>query len=294
MLINLTSNAIKAIKTDVHRAGGERPKEIEISVDTSPLDDRDERCSVIVGVRDTGFGMSDAELSRTLRMRLQLRTPQQGATYGTSGIGLSISQAILDALGGHMGVVSTVGEGTTFTFDVPCARSSASSSIGHAAPSPSPPFPVEVPYKLYHVLVVEDNLINQATLKRIIESAEQDKLPCAVTVANDGEEALRLATQTSFDFILMDIEMPVMDGLESTRRIRQHEVEHQQERVPIIGLSANARQEHVREGLDSGMDEYLTKPCRKHEILACLKRHFVEKVGASSVQAPSSSLICPE
>lgn len=94
-------------------------------------------------------------------------------------------------------------------------------------------------------------------------------------MANDGKEAVEMARETAYDFILMDIEMPVMGGLDATRAIRQHEAATGRAPTAIVGLSANAREEHIREGLDAGMDEYLTKPCRQKAIIACLKRHLV-------------------
>ena len=93
-------------------------------------------------------------------------------------------------------------------------------------------------------------------------------------LANNGDEAVNMTTEQPYDLILMDVEMPVMSGLEATRRIRQHEHDRGAQPTPIIGLSAYARQEQIDTAITQGMTDYLTKPCRKDTLLPCLMRHL--------------------
>jgi len=129
-------------------------------------------------------------------------------------------------------------------------------------------------------LVVEDNDINQRILKRQLETATV--FSCKVTLAENGAQAVQRYQEGLFDVILMDVEMPVMDGLEATKRIRAHEIEVQLERVPIIGLSGNARDFHVTKGIEAGMDDYLSKPYGKDELMRVISRVLKSKSQRSS------------
>jgi CheY-like chemotaxis protein len=116
---------------------------------------------------------------------------------------------------------------------------------------------------------VEDNVINQTVLRRQLATCATPLFE--VAVANNGQEALDLVERQPFDLVLMDIQMPVMDGLEATRRIRARG-----ERVPIIGLSGNARQEHVDAALAAGMQQYLVKPYSRQQVVDSICRLLAE------------------
>lgn len=208
------------------------------------------------------------------------QVPKTHITYGGSGLGLYISRRLCQLQGGNIGVASVEGEGSTFRFYVKTRRTTkpetAQTSVGspgsrqesremknltfHGATTKTscedlhtptetisePPIRKASPDPLYYVLVVEDNLINQKVLRRQLIAEG-----CAVYTANNGKEALETILQSKFvkedgnplDVVLMDMEMPVMGGVEATKRIRKFEQEKISSHVPIIGISANARLE---------------------------------------------------
>jgi len=114
---------------------------------------------------------------------------------------------------------------------------------------------------------VEDNTVNQRVLQRHLEGAG---LIC--DIANNGFEAVQFTEQLSFDLVFMDIEMPVMNGLEATRLIRVRESTLQYKAVPIVGLSGNARQEHIDTAISSGMNDYIVKPYDKESLLSVVNK----------------------
>jgi len=122
-------------------------------------------------------------------------------------------------------------------------------------------------FKKCNILVVDDNLVNQRVLTR-----QLNHIGFNCTVANNGMEALQFMENNVFDTVFMDIQMPVLDGLEATRRIRKREQKLELKRTPIIGLSGNARREHIDAAIDAGMDGYITKPYNKTDILDKLKQ----------------------
>ncbi len=176
-----------------------------------------------------------------------------------SGLGLSICRLLLDLLGGNIHVRGERDKGCEFTVTIPCNVCEFEPAPA-GPPSPSPdsdePAPAGPPspdsderlaplaplarQPAIRVLVVEDNLINQTVLRRQLRSSNQPSFE--VAVANNGQEAVDLTEREHFDAVLMDVQMPVMDGLEATRRIRQRERERALQPLPIIGLSGNARQ----------------------------------------------------
>jgi CheY-like chemotaxis protein len=189
--------------------------------------------------------------------RLQLFLPfSQASTktyskYGGSGMGLYITRALLDLMGGSIRVASRPSQGTTFTVTVPCELLDGDAALDNdedvrpdrpLVKAQSPKAPRAVGPGKFRILVVEDNDINQALLRRQLETAPGGLF--AVEVASNGQEAVELsAPRAPFDLILMDVEMPVMDGLEATARIRERErLQGVARPVPIVGLSGNVRQ----------------------------------------------------
>lgn len=251
-------------------------------------------------IRDNGSGIGDEDLKLLFR-RFQQATPRTHVQYGGSGLGLFISRTLVEMQGGQIGVSSQVNEGSSFYFYVRCQKSNkqtpAKEIIQHDQPTQPqlsattfPPFkglktfssgeshakqkatPVDFPQ--YHVLIVEDNLINQKVLNRQLMNGGN-----TTYTANHGQEALTLLESSRFwkghesdgydiSVILMDLEMPVMDGLTCTRRIRQLEregviVKH----IPIIAVTAYARPEQVKKARDAGMDEVIPKPFRMTDLM---------------------------
>jgi CheY-like chemotaxis protein len=123
--------------------------------------------------------------------------------------------------------------------------------------------------KQQHILLVEDTLVNQQVAKKLL-----NKWDFAVTIAENGQRAVDLYQAQEFDLVLMDIQMPIMNGLEATRHIRAHEQRLGLPRTPIIAITANAMQADNDACLASGMDDFIAKPFRADDMLAAIQRHF--------------------
>jgi signal transduction histidine kinase/CheY-like chemotaxis protein len=248
ILINLISNALKFTERGY----------IKISLQTQEADAT--HVALTFSVEDTGIGMTPDEQSRLFQRFSRPLSSQ----YEGSGLGLVITQKSLKLMGGDIQVDSKKGQGTRFTCHLTCETVPEQAKISPAV-SKLPPAVQPAPVSK-HILVVEDNLVNQRILKRQIEQAGH-----RCTVANNGQEALNQTEKTPFDLIFMDIEMPVMGGLEATRNIRAREKQGGMAETPIIGLSAYARPEHKEEARQAGMNDYLTNPYEKEKIYAAIQ-----------------------
>ena len=213
-----------------------------------------------VEVIDSGEGISPEAQSR-LFVPFQQGDSSVNRRKGGTGLGLSICRQLVNLMQGEIGLSSTLGVGTTFWFDLPLQEAKSDSprnngEFEHLRISPATPL-------LMRILVAEDNLINQRIISRILE-----KVGCSVVVAKNGREALELLKDESFDLILMDIQMPIMDGGAATQEIRK--LDSPIKDIPIVGLSANALKGDREQYLALGMDEYLTKPIDRDKLLAVL------------------------
>jgi CheY-like chemotaxis protein len=251
---NLVSNAVKF--TQFGSVG------IEVTLSESAGGDSADQ--LIVQVTDTGIGFDD-----TTKKRLFNRFEQADASitraFGGSGLGLSICLALTSALGGKILADSTPGIGSVFRLVLPTRRTSPrpesgrleSSSFGSTGTRPDDPAQSDL-----KILLVEDHVINQRVVALILEPLGVD-----LTIANHGLEALEAFHQGSFDVILMDMQMPEMDGLTATREIRRLETAKGLQRTPIAMLSANALQEHVDQGREAGCDYYIAKPITPKSLI---------------------------
>jgi PAS domain S-box-containing protein len=217
---------------------------------------------VITGkVTDTGIGISPEAQERLFKPFSQ-SDDSILRRFGGTGLGLFITKKLCEMMGGDITVVSEVDKGTTFRFHIKVGHSKDSiSSLG------SPP-PIREIEKLpnIRVLVAEDNAVNQIILKTLLTKAG-----CSVTTVWNGAEAVSAITQAPYDLVLMDGEMPVMDGIEATQQIRER---FTAQTLPIIAVTAHAMVEDRERFLQAGMNGYLTKPVQKEglfaEILRCL------------------------
>ena len=199
--------------------------------------------------------------------------------YGGTGLGLAISRELVHLMGGELGCESVAGEGSTFwftaAFELPpelhdelpevreCAEVAATTVPVHPAPSGSRGG--DAP----RILVAEDNVVNQKVALRMLEH-----LGFAADLVVDGRQAVEAVARTAYDAVLMDLHMPVMDGLEAARTIRRSELGTDRH-VPIIAMTANAMKGDREEALTAGMDEYLAKPVYKDALEATLRRWTV-------------------
>lgn len=218
-------------------------------------------------VTDTGIGIDSAALERLFKPFTQADT-SMSRRYGGTGLGLAISMRLAQAMGGAIQVQSALNQGSTFRLILPCRLPNVT-----AIPFPSSEVRFVTPKLSGRVLVVEDDAVNQQVIDLFLK-----KMNLNATFALDGESAITAATSASFDLILMDCQLPGIDGLEATRKIRE---KLDGKPVKIIALTANAST-HVREAcFSAGMDDFLSKPVR-FEILANLLQQNLPGLSESS------------
>lgn len=207
-------------------------------------------------VSDTGIGISSEAISRLFNVFSQADSSTT-RRYGGTGLGLSISKQLTEQMGGRINVESRVGRGSNFTAVIPMELV--------AEPAPSQPEPVawsdQTSSLPQHVLIVDDNATNSKILSHYLR-----RIGLTFEVASDGQKALIAWEEGQYDLIIMDIEMPVLDGLEATREIRRRESASGRQYTPIIGLSADAMIQKRETALSVGMDDFLTKPVGLKEI----------------------------
>lgn len=206
---------------------------------------RQEDIDLEFSVRDTGIGISPEKISSLFQPFTQLDSSIT-RTYGGTGLGLIISKRLCELLQGNISVQSLEGSWTEFTFTIRAQEADAVDS------PPQPVLPKSEGRKM-EILVVDDNASNQFVIQRLLS-----KFGHSATIASSGREALHLLNERSFDLILMDIEMPELDGFETTRQIRKM---HGDRANPIIiALTAHAMKEFEQMSYDVGMNDFLAKP----------------------------------
>jgi signal transduction histidine kinase/DNA-binding response OmpR family regulator len=263
VLINVVSNAIKFTATG----------SITIAIWLDPLSNIETYLNI--SVTDTGIGMTLEEQTR-LFDRFAQASRRTSSKYGGSGLGLAISKQLVKAMGGDIQVASQKDHGSQFRFTICCKQLSEEEKLQLAQTQTlplnlSPSFPTNTDQKAIYILIVEDNVLNQRVLRNYLE-----KKGYRCQVAHHGQEALEKYNQDTFDLIFMDIEMPIMGGLEATQRIREKEnLSNSNSTTPIIGLSGNASKEQIQTGLKAGMNAYMTKPYHREEVYRMID-HYVQ------------------
>ncbi len=217
-------------------------------------------------VSDTGIGIGEAAQARLFQSFSQ-GDASVSRHYGGTGLGLAISKRLVELLDGRIGFESEVGKGSRFWFTLPLQEAEGNGE----APGLRPEGPANG--RTLRILLAEDNPINRSVTEALLTRAGHQ-----VTVAEDGALAVELQAANRFDVILMDVQMPVMDGLEATRRIRSKETPGRH--VPIIALTANVLREDVERCLAAGMDDHVGKPIRPAELEEALTRHCTVFAGA--------------
>ncbi|MCB1737049.1 MAG: response regulator, partial [Gammaproteobacteria bacterium] len=246
VLTNLFSNAVKFTDSGGH-----------VRLHVGVLDRDEQRIRLRFAVRDTGIGMSP-EQQQNLYQAFSQADVSTSRKYGGTGLGLNISLQLVQLMGGAIEVDSTLGHGSEFRFTVDLKRPQAT----EASPSSDTDKPGLDPVHVLsgrRVLVVEDNAINQELVGEILAMNGID-----VTTANNGEEALQHLRTKSFDLVLMDCEMPVMDGYEATRRIREQSGLAD---LPILAMTANAMATDREKAVTAGMNDHIPKPINPEAML---------------------------
>ncbi|HEY3284826.1 MAG TPA: PAS domain S-box protein [Armatimonadota bacterium] len=251
VLSNLLGNAIK------FTACGE----VTLRVGVEPKEQ--DRTRLRFTVKDTGVGIPEDRRHRLFKSFSQVDASTT-RRFGGTGLGLAISKQIVDAMGGQIGVDSVPGQGSTFWFVVPFETPDRDESDAHLA-SASP----VTSSSGMRVLVAEDNPINQKVIRLMLE-----KRGCTCDVAGNGAAALEALSSSAYDVVLMDVQMPVMDGFEATRALRLREA-GAPARTPVIAMTAHAMEGDRERCLSAGMDDYVSKPVAPGEldrVLASLPR----------------------
>ncbi len=254
VLRNLYSNALKFTEKG------------KITVRAFPLSPANEtELTVRFEVEDTGIGIREKHKKLLFESFSQLDISSTKPYQGT-GLGLAISKKVVDLLKGEIGVESEWQKGSTFWFTVPFIVENHDTDDAYNKQK------ILELLTEYRVLLVEDNLINQK-----ITSMTLEKEGCHVDLANNGAEGLKKYQENLYDLVLMDIQMPVMDGLDATRRIREFENSKKEHHAFIIALSANALKDDREKAMASGMDGFLAKPFKPEELFQLLFNLIIRK-----------------
>ncbi len=258
---NLLSNAAKFTESGV------------IRISLRPAETRGKQLILECTVEDTGMGMPQ-EQTETLFQKFSQADTSTTRKYGGTGLGLAICRQLVELMGGTIRVRSTPGRGSIFTFTlaldlVTATGTDSNQSLGRIRNrrKPQTAMPENIgAIRGAQVLLVEDNIINQQVAMELLTNAG-----LAVTLARNGREAVDKSRSDDFQLILMDIQMPEMDGLEATRAIRARESQGEppaspKRRVSIIAMTANAMDEDRKQSLAAGMDDHISKPIDPGEV----------------------------
>lgn len=258
VITNLVNNAIKFT---------ESPGTVSIdmvSKTTSPT-----TVEIEVGVQDSGIGIAPSALEKIFE---PFRQADASTTrkFGGTGLGLSITNRIIQLMGGALKVESELGKGSRFSFRIPLStvQDDATGEVAEVRGADENAISRKKPLSRCKVLVVEDNALSREIALHRLRSAGFDTY-----TASSGKEAIALCEQESFQLILMDCQMPEMDGFETTAAIRRLDAARGR-RVPIVALTAHALEGYREICLNAGMDDYITKPISQAQLLKFVQQYF--------------------
>lgn len=228
-------------------------------------------------VGDTGIGLT-AEQRKMLFTRFTQADASTTRKFGGTGLGLSICRQLCELMDGDIGVDSTFGEGSTFWFSVPLEIAEPASEIS-APTDPAVPDATQAEASGLRILLAEDNQVNQKVVLAMLARAGH-----RIDVVNNGVEAVNAARDNVYDLILMDVQMPEMDGVTATRAIRA--LGGEKAKFPIIALTANAMSGDGETYIDAGMNDYVTKPIDANKLRDAIGRLSPGVVGQEISAAP--------
>jgi len=249
ILNNLLSNAVKFTERG------------RITLSATATDQIEGGLLVRLQVADTGIGIAAANQPKLFQSFSQAdASPTR--KYGGTGLGLAIVRQLVELMGGSCGLESELGQGSRFWCEIPFPFSTGSTVVAEEAPADAAPSPL-----VGEVLLAEDNLVNQKIAVSMLKN-----LGLGVTVANTGQEALDLLGRRRFAMVLMDCQMPVLDGYEATTAWREQEVRKHWSHTPVIAMTAHAMEGDREKCLTAGMDDYLSKPVMRAALAAMLHK----------------------
>jgi CheY-like chemotaxis protein/nitrogen-specific signal transduction histidine kinase len=223
-------------------------------------------------VTDTGIGFGEFQKQRLFQPYAQ--AAHSASQYGGTGLGLSIAKRLIDLMGGEIGCESAPGQGSLFWFTIPAERAEAAPSKEAQATGTLSG----------HVLVVEDNAVN-----RMLIGAYLEEFGLTHDVVDNGAQALKQLAAKDYDLVLMDIMMPELDGVETTKRIRNMGGEAAE--VPIVAVTAHAMKGDREDYLTAGMDGYVSKPIRGRELFGALEPYLSDDGGEEADIAVNEKLV---
>ncbi len=252
VLINLSNNAIK-----FSNQGG------VLTLGVSLLEENDTDATLQFSVRDEGIGISEANQKKLFHSFTQAESSTT-RKFGGTGLGLAIAKKIVKQMGGEIWVESEEGKGSTFNFTVRMKKSDEEALLMSAKGTPQEAEYAVAKLRGSNVLLVEDNALNQELAEDLLS-----KNGMHVTIAHHGEEALDILKTKEFDIVLMDIQMPVMDGYEATRQIRS---DQKFQELPIIAMTANIMEEDLKKAEAAGMNDHIGKPIKPAEMFSTMAK----------------------
>ena len=249
ILLNLIGNAVKFTNKG------------SVQVTLKQLNETEDTSEIYFEVRDTGIGIVSNKINTVFGAFSQAKS-DTSRIYGGTGLGLTIVKKLVGLLNGVIKVESIFGEGSVFKITLPLKKEMTNSNLTEIEPA----FLMNEPLEL-SILLVEDNKTNQLLAKTRLE-----RWKCKVDIANNGIEGVKKVQKNMYDLILMDIQMPIMDGYEATKIIK-NDISKKVAQIPIIAMTAYATNVDIKRAKNAGMDDYIFKPFKPKELYTILEKY---------------------
>ena len=262
IILNLISNAVKFTN------------EGEITVSVQLLNEDEENATIEFAVTDTGIGIAKEKIENIFK-NFQQATDQTTRLYGGTGLGLAISKQLVEAQGGTIIVKSKLKEGSTFSFILPFKKTEAEAELETET------FEVDEGVKNIKVLVVEDSALNQLLMKTLLDDFELEH-----DIAANGKLAIEMLKNKSYDVVLMDLQMPEMNGFEATGYIRNQ----MKSNIPIIALTADVTTADLQKCTAVGMNDYISKPVDERLLYGKIVDLLKKPVSTPAERSPGVDL----
>jgi len=250
IFLNLLSNAIKFTHNGT------------ITLSVIPILVRKEEIYILFEVKDTGIGIAAEDIDRLFEAFNQIST-SISRRFGGTGLGLTISNELIRLMGGEIRVQSEPGKGSIFSFELRFKK-------GEQIKNRTIEYEKEKNVDGLKILLAEDNIINQKIISKMLE-----KYHVVIDIVGNGVEAVRLYNSNNYDLVLMDLQMPELDGFEATSIIRLSE-KHIHNQTPIVAFSANAYEDDRKKAFDAGVDDFLSKPIKPEELYGIIAKYSIK------------------